>query len=305
MKISSESLIVAGALLLAALMAAQEHRNQWKICRSGASDRVNFTIEQSQPGSHSSSSSDVPLSAFRGLSPAQGGPAKFEYIADAGTFVCTGRFFFGMGSGPYTFRPNPRFADELQRLGYDAPRQDQIFQMALMQISLDFARGIRDAGLHASTDQLVELRIHGVALPYIRETQNAGYRDFTPRDYIDMKIQGVSTDLLRALKHAGYELSSRQIADLKIHGVGTDYVRDLDVYALKPRAADLVQMKIQGIDPDFLRDARDLGYDFTARDLIDLKIHGVNGEYLRNLKASGMRNLSAGQITQLKIHGVE
>jgi hypothetical protein len=36
-----------------------------------------------------------------------------------------------------------------------------------------------------------------------------------------------------------------------------------------------------------------------------LKIHGVGSDYLRNLKASGMRSLSAQQITQLKIHGVE
>ena len=33
--------------------------------------------------------------------------------------------------------------------------------------------------------------------------------------------------------------------------------------------------------------------------------HGVSGDYLRNLKASGMRELSAEQITRLKIHGVE
>ena len=82
-------------------------------------------------------------------------------------------------------------------------------------------------------------------------------------------------------------------------------MRDLDVYGLKPQPADLVQMKIHGIDPEFIREARDLGYRFTAGDLIDLKIHGVNEAYLRNLKASGIRDLSAQQITQLKIHGVE
>jgi hypothetical protein len=64
-------------------------------------------------------------------------------------------------------------------------------------------------------------------------------------------------------------------------------------------------MKIHGIDPEFIREARDLGYRFAARDLIDLKIHGVNGDYLRHLKASGIRDLSASQITELKIHGVE
>ena len=305
MKVSSETMIIAGALLLAALMAGQEARNEWKLTGSGTPGMVHFGIQRSSPGNRNSYSSDVPLSAFRGLNPGQSGLAKFEYVADAGTFACEGRFSFGAGSGSYTFRENPRFVAELQQLGYDAPREDQLFHMAVMQISLDFARGIREAGLLASTDQLVELRIHGVSLSYIRETQNAGYRDLTPRDYVEMKIHGVGTDFLRAVKHAGYEIPSRQIIEMKIHGIGVEYIRDLGIYGLKPEPTDLVQMKIHGIDPDFIREARDLGYRFTARELIELKIHGVGGDYLRNLKASGMRDLSAEQITRLKIHGVE
>ena len=305
MRTSSETMIVIGAVLLAVLLSGQESRNEWKASWSDTPGMVYFEVERHQPGSHSSHSSDVPLSAFRGLNPGQSGPAKFEYAADAGTFACQGRFSFGAGSGTYTFQPNPRFAAAMRELGYDSPRDDQVFTMALLQISLDFARGIREAGLRASTGQLVELRIHGVSLPYIRETQNAGYRSLTPQDYVDMKIHGVSTEFLRALKHAGYELASSQVVELEIHGVGTEYMRDLDIYGLKPRADDLVQMKIHGIQPEFIREARDLGYNFTAGELIDLKIHGVNEAYLRNLKASGMRNLSAEQITRLKIHGVE
>jgi hypothetical protein len=305
MKNSSETTIVIGAVVLAALMAAQAHRTGWNVSYSDTPGMVHFGIEWSKPGSHSSHSSDVPLSAFRGLNPGQSGPAKFEYVADAGTFACEGRFSFGVGSGTYKFQPNQRYAAELQGLGYDSPRDDQLITMAMQQVSLDFARGIREAGLRASTGQLVELRIHGVSLQYIRETQNAGYRSLTPQDYVDMKIHGVSTEFLRALKHAGYELASSQVVELQIHGVGTEYMRDLDIYGLKPRADDLVQMKIHGIQPEFIRDARDLGYSFTPSELIDLKIHGVNEAYLRNLKASGMRNLSAEQITRLKIHGVE
>ena len=305
MKASSETTIIIGAVLLAALMAAQEHRTGWKVSYSDTPGMVHFGVEWSKPGSHSVHSGDVPLSAFRGLNPGQSGPAKFEYVADAGTFVCEGRFSFGAGSGTYQFQPNPRYAAELQRLGYDAPRDDQLLTMAMLQVSLDFARGIREAGLRASTAQLVELRIHGVSLPYVRETQNAGYRNLTAKDYVEMKIHGVSTEFLRALKHAGYELASSQVVELQIHGVGTEYMRDLDAYGLQPRSEDLVQMKIHGVEPEFLREARDLGYSFTPGELIDLRIHGVNEAYLRNLKASGMRNLSAEQITRLKIHGVE
>ena len=305
MRISSETMIIAGAVLLAALMAGQETRNEWKLTSSDTPGMVRFNIQRSSPGNRNSYSSDVPLSSFRGLNPGQSGVVKFEYVADAGTFACEGRFSFGAGSGSYSFHENPRFVADLQQMGYEPPREDQLFSMAVLGLTLDYARGIREAGLLASTDQLMELRVHGVSLSYIREAQNTGYRNFTPRDYVDMKIHGVGTDFLRALKHAGYDIPSRQAIEMKIHGISTEYIRDLDAYALKPEPADLVQMKIHGIDPEFIREARDLGYHFTARELIDLKIHGVGGDYLRNIKASGMRELSAEQITKLKIHGVE
>jgi len=34
-------------------------------------------------------------------------------------------------------------------------------------------------------------------------------------------------------------------------------------------------------------------------------MHGVDSHYLRHLQDTGMRNLSADQIAQLRIHGVD
>jgi len=334
MKLSSETWIVVGAVLLAALLAAQEPRNQWTLTRADSPDMVHFRIEHSSRGNSWSQSNDLPMANFRGLNPGQSGPAKFEYVEDAGTLLCQGRFSFSAGSGAYRFQPNPKFIGGLTQLGYEVPNEDQSFSLLLMHVTLDFARGVRDAGVTASTSQLIELRVHGITLPYIRETQNAGYTSFSARDFVEMKIHGVSTDLLRALKRAGYDLPSRQITELKIHGVNSDYMRDLDIYGLKPRPDDLVQMKmhgvtpeylkslkdagygdltsaqitelkIHGMDPKFVLEAKDLGYDFTPRELVDLKTHGVSAEYLRHLRESGMRNLSAQQIAKLKMHGVE
>uniref|UniRef100_Q01SU5 4-hydroxy-3-methylbut-2-enyl diphosphate reductase n=1 Tax=Solibacter usitatus (strain Ellin6076) TaxID=234267 RepID=Q01SU5_SOLUE len=334
MKLSSETWIVIAAVLLAALLAAQEPRNQWTMTRGNAPDMVHFRIEHSSKGSQWSQSNDVPLANFHGLNTSQSGPAKFEYIEDAGSLLCQGRFSFGAGSGNYTFQPNPKFTSGLVNLGYDPPTEAQSFSMMLMRVTLDFARGVRDAGLKATTAQLVDLRVHGITLPYIRETQNSGYTTFEARDFIEMKIHGVSTDFLRALKHAGYELPASRITDLKIHGVSSEYMRDLNIYGLRPEAQDIVQMKIHGVSPEFLKGlkdagygdlsanqvtelknhgldpkfiqaARELGYEFTPRELIDLKTHGVSAEYLRHIQESGMRNLTAQQITKLKIHGVE
>ncbi|MCU1233140.1 MAG: hypothetical protein JWP63_1107 [Candidatus Solibacter sp.] len=334
MKLSSETWIVIAAVLLAALLAGQQRRDEWKLTRGGAPDTVHFRIEHSSKGSKWSQSNDVPLANFHGMNTSQSGTAKFEYIEDAGTLLCQGRFSFGAGSGTYAFQPSPKFARGLTDLGYDLPSEGQSFSLLLNHVTLDFARGVRDAGVRATTSQLIELRTHGITLPYIRETQNAGYTTFSAADFIEMKIHGVSTDFLRALKHAGYELPARQITELQIHGVNADYMRDLNIYGLRPRATDIVQMKIHGITPDYLKslkdagygdlssnqiaelknngldakfilEAKDLGYDFTSRELVELKVHGVSAEYLRHLRESGMRNLSAQQITKLKIHGVE
>jgi hypothetical protein len=257
MRVSSESWIVIAAVLLAALLAGQEVKNEWGMTRADSPDMVHFRISRSSKGSQWTQSNDVPRVNFRGLNPGQSGPVKFEYVEDAGTLFCQGRFSFGAGSGTYSFQPNPKFGASLTELGYDAPTEAQAFSMVLMHVTLDFARGIRDAGVRATTAQLVDLRAHGITLPYIRETQNAGYTSFGAQDFIDMKIHGVSTAFLRALKHAGYELPSNQITELAIHGVSADFVRDLDIYGLKPRAADLVQMKIHGVSPEYLKELKD------------------------------------------------
>src|SRR6266568_7559475 len=109
MKLSSETWIVVAAVLLAALLAGQERHDQWSLSRGGAPDTVHFRIEHNAKGNSWSQSNDVPVANFHGLNPSQSGPAKFEYIEDAGTLLCQGRFSFGAGSGRYTFQPNPKF----------------------------------------------------------------------------------------------------------------------------------------------------------------------------------------------------
>ena len=334
MKPSSDAMIVVGALAVAAFLAAQDTRQEWTLSPSREPDTVQFRITRSRPGSNSSHSSDVPVADFVGLNMNAGGAAHFEYVQDAGTLLCEGRFLLGRGSGTFQLRPNPRFVAQLNDLGYDSPSTDDIYNMLFMRVSLDFARGVRDAGLHASTRQLIEMRIHGLTLPFIKDVRAAGFTDVTPRDLIELKIHGVSTEFIHDLKRAGYDLKTSRITELKIHGVSSEFIRDLNAYGLKPSASDLVQLKIHGVTPEFLkslkdagyenlavnqvtemkihgvspqfvREAKDLGYEFTQRELIDLKIQGVDSAYLRRLRESGIRNLTASQIVKLKIHGID
>lgn len=304
----ADVMIVVGALVGAAILATgQETGREWKLRYADSPSQVHFTVERSYRNGHSIFSRDVPLSNFRGLSLDTlnaGGPAHFEYVNDAGRLVCKGSFAWSRGSGSFTFVPNPGFTTELAKLGYDPPNDDQLFSMMMEDANLDFARGVHDAGLNASINQLMELRTHGITLDYIRETQRAGYRSFRAKDFIDIKIHGVPTEFLHDLRTAGYDLTAQQVIELRIHGVNSEFMGDLKQAGYNLSTAQITELKIHGVDSRFIRDLKSYGLQPRASDIVQFKIHGVSPEYLKELKDAGYGNLSESQITELKIHGV-
>ena len=308
---TSSAIILGGALLAVLIATGQDSlittRQEWKLKSSDAPGMVHFTVERWKPGDHWSTSTDVRFANFRGLSREtieRGGPAKFEYVQDAGRLLCQGDFSWSRGSGTFRFEPDPRFAAELKALGYDAPDDEQLFSMLLTDVSLEFARGARDAVLHASTKQLIELRIHGVSLDYIHDARQAGYQNLSAQDYIDLKIHGVTTGFLRDLKSYGYNLYPRDIVELRIHGVTGEFVGDLKAAGYDLSSSQIVELGIHGVNSAYLRDLKNYGLQPHAADLVQLKIHGVSTNYLKGLKDAGYSGLFASEITDLTIHGV-
>ncbi len=330
-------LVIAGVLAAATLLAFTEDRHAgWQLRPSLSLNHVHFVIRHSNGFDNWVNSREVPIDNFRGFSLSMlgsTGPAKFEYVADAGRLLCEGRFLLGTGSGTYTFAPDRGFVSALQQMGYDTPDDEQLLSMLMMDINREFAREIRDSGLRASSNDLVRLRMHGITVDYIREARQAGYANFTADDLVPLRIHGVETAFLRDLKAAGYDLRASDIVQLRIHGVDSGYMRDLKGYGLKPQASDLTQMRMHGVTPEYLKglkeagygslraeevdqlrmhgveasfvqQARHLGYDFTPQDLAQLRMHGVDGAYLKRLQNAGMRNLNAEQIAKLRMHGV-
>jgi hypothetical protein len=333
----SEILLIVGSIALFVLLNAQGYppHQDWALKPAAEPGMVHFIITRAAEGSRFQSSSYMPVSAFHGLPADRNGlytSAKFEFIQDAGKLVCEGAFNLGHGSGTFTYIPNPNFIGELERLGYSRPNDSQVFAMMMSNVTLEFARGVRDAGLRAGTGELIDLRIQGITLDYIREIRDTGYRDFTAKDFINLKIQGVTASFLRDLKKAGYDLPAseiidlhiqgvtsefvadlksagydlraRQITDLKIQGVSSKYLRDLAAYGLKPSPEDLVQMRIQGVSPDYLKGLKDAGYEnLPMQQIIDLHIQGVSIDFIRDARAAGYR-FSTADLVQLRIQGV-
>jgi len=305
---ASFAIVITGVLLVVLIATGQEPRQEWQLRPTDTPGMVNFRVERWKPGSHSSNSHDVPLSRFRGLSADafdRGGRVQFEYVADAGSLLCQGDFSGRRGSGTYKFQPNPQFAAELKNLGYSTPDEEHLFTMLLTNVSLQFARGARNAGLHPTTSQLIELRIHGVTVDYIREALDAGYPNLSAQDYIDMRIHGVETDFLRDLKTYGYNLSPNGIVELRIHGVSGDFIRDLKNAGYDLSSSQIVELRIHGVDSAYLRDLKAYGLQPHASDMVQLRIHGVSPDYLKGLKDAGYNGLLASEITDLRIHGVD
>lgn len=334
------ALAAVGVTVLTGLMAfapLQAWDEEWRMKSSSRPGTVHFTIERTRPGSRWINSSDMKLERFRGLpanAPDITGAASFEFVGDAGRLICTGTFTGSRGIGTYEFVRNAQFSSELTKLGYDAPADDQLFSMLMADVTLQFARDVKAAGVPSTSKELLEMRIHGVTSDYIRQMHSSGYTTLTAKEYVEMKIHGVTPELVREVKQAGYDIPARNIVEMKIHGVSPEYIRALGTYGLKPSPREVVEMKIHGVSPEYLKafrdagysgftvrevidmrihgvnsgfaeDAAGMGYKFTARELTQMRIHGVNSEYLRKLKTAGFNNLDADKIVKLKVHGID
>ena len=300
--------VIAGAVVLeiATAPGTALSGDAWKLSRSGSPGMVHFTIERSRHWSHSVNGSDVPLANFHGFSLDMldhSGPAKFEYVQDAGRLQCQGKFAWGRGSGNFTLTPNPSYVAELDRLGFASPQEDDLFLLMLANVDLQFARTIHEADIGSSLRQLIDLRLHGVTTQYIRDVNAAGYRDFHAQDYIDLRTHGVATGFLWDLKSAGYNLRAQDIIDLRMHGVNSRFADDLKQAGYNLSASQITDLSMHGVNSAFVRDLKIYGLRPSPSDLVQLRMHGVTSEYLRGIhEAYG--TLSADDIVDLQQHGV-
>jgi hypothetical protein len=296
-------LVACGAFLTAALIACSASANppartdpatparpgaisgQWLIEPARRAGTMRLTLQRREGSRHQmSSSDDIPASQLRGLDwkQAQASPGavfRFQIARDAGSFACEGWFRLGEGSGHFTFAPDPGFRSELRGLGYPGLSSDQIFSLAVHDVTRALIRELGRLGYQRIPyEQLIAMRIHGATPAYIRALAALGYRNIEVDQLIAMRIHGVSPEGIRELAALGYpRLDTEQLVAMRIHGVDPELVRELRAEGYRGVPAEkLVAMRIHGVSPDFIRRLRKRGYDKLSIDeLISLKIHGV------------------------------
>src|SRR6516162_11395813 len=110
--------------------------------------KVDFGLISRQHGGYSHHETDWPVSAFQGLDTAKSGKqeVKFTITRDAGRFDCQGYLENGEGAGVFHFTPDPNYAQQMRSLGFPV-EEDKQYSMAVLDISLDFARRIKAENL--------------------------------------------------------------------------------------------------------------------------------------------------------------
>ena len=256
-------------------------RHEWKLRRDGSSSsKVQLSLViRDDDGNDRMDTQSVPLASLEGFSLSMldhDGPVKFEYVRDAGRVLCEGSVSGGRASGPFTVVLNPSFVSALEKMGYAAPRDDEAFSLVTSDVTLAYARDVRETGLTSSVSDLIELQDHGVSSDYVRAVRQDGFTNLTASDISMLRDHGVKPDYLKAIKAAGPDLSIDEIDSLYDHGVKAEYYKSMKAGA-----------------PQLLIDEIDSLYD-----------HGVKAEYYKSMKASAPQ-LSIEQIDSLYDHGVE
>ena len=284
-------------------------RHGWKLTRhDSSSSRVRLSlISREDDGNDRMNTQDVPLSSLAGFSLSvldHDGPVKFEYVRDSGRILCEGRVTGGRASGPFTVVLNPSFVSALQKMGYAAPHDDEAFSLVTSDVTLGYARAVRDTGLTSSVSDLIDLQDHGVSSDYVRAVRQEGFTNLTASDICNLRDHGVEPNYLKAIKAAGPNLSIEEIDSLYDHGVKPDYYKSMKATASQLSIEQIDSLFDHGVDPDSYKGFAAIDPGLSIEQIDNLRDHGVEPEFYQGTKAVDS-TLSIEEINSLRDHGVE
>jgi hypothetical protein len=261
---------------------AQELTGSWTMMPAAEAGKVHFTIlRRREGGGSTNSASDWPVSAFEGLDLATRArhDVQFAIARDAGRFDCEGYLADGNGAGVFRFTPDPAFVRAMGDLGYAGIDDDEQFAMAMHDVSLDFARDMKEEDLTGmDSDKLIAFRIFGVSRDFIRDLRREGLAAKDADTLVAYRIHGVSPEMARAVKNAGIDADEEELVAFQIHGVSPQFIEEVESLGFTALDADdLVAMRIHGVTPEFISDMKSRGLkDLSVDKLVALRIHGIN-----------------------------
>ncbi|HKU82101.1 MAG TPA: hypothetical protein VJP76_08015, partial [Candidatus Tumulicola sp.] len=165
-----------------------------------------------------------------------------------------------------------------------------------------YLRGLRDLGFGGLTPrQIVELKVGGVKLEYVREMLSAGLSP-TPNDLVYLFHSGARFQYAAAMHRLVPTATASDIALLADDKVAVPYVRM--IATVKPAALDaasLIRLHDAGVGIDYLRELASFGYGLlTVNQVVAFHIVGIDAAFLGSATVNGRKHPSAAELVRQK-----
>jgi beta-lactamase regulating signal transducer with metallopeptidase domain len=169
--------------------------------------------------------------------------------------------------------------------------------------SSSYIDAMKAAGLADLTiDQLVELKIQNVTPEYVRAMHELGLHPDAD-GFVALRVQGVTPEYIAEVRALGFTPDEDQIVALKIQGVSADYVRSLKEVGIQGDADQMIALKVQGVNADYVRSLKEVGITGDGDEIVSLKVQGITPGYVREMRALGL-TVNADDVVSLKVQGV-
>jgi len=168
------------------------------------------------------------------------------------------------------------------------------------------AMGVRSGEVTGDEDELLGLAIEDVSTDFIRSMRSAGY-DVALDQYMTMRIFRVTPELIAEYNRRGYEhIPFDDLIAMRVHKVTPEYIDQMSAAGYPHTSVDnLVASRIHKATPEFIEQLRALGYTNIPFDgLIEFRIHRVTPEIVRAFKDLGYDHLTSSELVEMAIHRV-
>ncbi len=163
-------------------------------------------------------------------------PVSLKLDRDAGTLVLEGTFRNGDGARQFTFAPSGTYAAALRAMGLtidlpdDRSIEDELFTLAIVEVSLDYVRTMRGIFPEATLRDMRRARGVNVTPESVNSLRQAGLALDSLRSAVRLVAVGATADYIRSLRAAGAgytNLSTRDLVQLAAAGVDARFIRSM------------------------------------------------------------------------------
>lgn len=168
---------------------------------------------------------------------------------------------------------------------------------------------LADAGLkNLSADDVIELKSVGVNADFIKQMRQAGLSDLSARMLVELKATGITPSYIASMRASGLNVSTaHEWTELHSLGVTPEYAAAMSAAGLGHLGGhELTELKAGDVTPDYVRELASVGYsNLSASQYMQLRSMDINAAYIRNLVNHGLTHLDVQKLLELKAEGIE